>query len=156
MEESGYSQIEKIMCAADMLFNGEPPESIEDCAKAVIWYLKDWNHDNSPGKKEDEMPVMDFDADQWRIYAAFLRQYHIDLDRADMHFWIFMGLLTNLEECRFTRVMEIRQMKIDPKMSTEQKRAAREAKKIYGITEPEEEQISPAREEFLALAGISR
>lgn len=157
LEDAEYSQIERLAYAAELLYD-DMPENIEECVQGIMWFLSAWNWDRKPKEKQDDIIVMDYDIDQWRIYAAFRRQYGINLNCAELHFWEFMGLLGNLEECKFTRVMDIRGMEIDPKMSAEQKTAIKAAKKIYRINreEPEEEDVSPAREEFLMFAGLNK
>jgi hypothetical protein len=105
---------------------------------------------------------MDFDIDQWRIYAAFRKQYGIDLNRQKLHFWVYMGLLSNLEECSFTRVVSIRDKKIDSKMSREEKNALSKAKKMYAIkkevveTEEEAAEREAAIDVFNKLRAKSR
>lgn len=157
LEDTEYSQIERLAFAAELLFD-VMPESIEECVQGIMWFLSAWNHDGKGGEKQDDVIVMDYDIDQWRIYAAFRRQYGINLNSTELHFWEFMGLLTNLEECKFTKVMDIRTMKIDSKMSAEQKAAIKAAKEIYKINreDPEEDNVSPAREEFLKFAGLNK
>ena len=157
LEDTEYSQIERLAYAAELLFD-DMPDSIEKCVQGITWFLSAWNRDGKSGDKQDDVIVMDYDVDQWRIYAAFRMQYHIDLSIVKLHFWEFMGLLTNLEECRFTKVMNIRTIKIDSTMSAEQKAALKAAKEIYKINreDPEEDKISPAREEFLRFAGLNK
>lgn len=157
LEDAEYSQIERLAYAAELLYD-DMPENIEECVQGIMWFLSAWNWDRKPKEKQDDIIVMDYDIDQWRIYAAFRRQYGINLNCAELHFWEFMGLLVNLEECKFTRVMDIRVMEIDPKMPAEQKTAIKAAKKIYRIDreEPEEDEVSPAREEFLMFAGLNK
>lgn len=157
LEDTEFSQIERLAYAAELLFE-EMPENIEECVQGIMWFLSAWNWDRKLKEKQDDIIVMDYDIDQWRIYAAFRRQYGINLNCAELHFWEFMGLLGNLEECKFTRVMDIRAMEIDPKMTAEQKTAIKAAKKIYHIDreEPEEDEVSPAREEFLIFAGLNK
>lgn len=157
LEDTEYSQIERLAYAAELLFD-DMPDSIEKCVQGIAWFLSAWNRDGKSGDKQDDVIVMDYDIDQWRIYAAFRIQYHIDLSIVKLHFWEFMGLLTNLEECGFTKVMNIRTIKIDSKMSAEQKAALKAAKEIYKINreDPEEDKISPAREEFLKFAGLNK
>lgn len=99
--------------------------------------------------------------DQWRIYAAFRNQYHIDLQKAEMHWFVFMGLLGNLQESSLTHVMDIRQKKITSKMSQEEKNAYRSAKKIFAIKAQKDEKITPEEQaridEFMKYAkSISR
>lgn len=150
---------ERIYVALNLLFpdkNNVP--KAEEAVQCLNWYMNGFNHDKHSKKKKDKVKAMDFDIDQWRIYAAFLSQYGIDLNTAKMHWFVFMGLLSNLEECAFTRVVDIRLKKITGKMSEEQKSAIREAKRIYTIeqemTEEEKEIEQEATEEFLRMLGM--
>lgn len=157
LDDPDYSQAERLAYASELLFE-DMPETMEECVQGLVWFLGGWNHDNRLKKQDDEIVVMDYMVDQWRIYAAFMQQYHIDLDKAELHFWSFMGLLTNLEECHFTQVRDMRAMKETGDMSAKQKEALRNAKKIYGISRenPEGDKMSEAREEFLKFAGLNK
>lgn len=108
---------------------------------------------------QDNDIVMDWDIDQWRIYAAFRSQYHIDLNKEPLHWFVFMGLLANLEECSFTRVIDIRQKQITSKMSQEEKKELRKRKKIFEIKAPEEK-ITPEEQDridaFMKYANINK
>ena len=162
MTDETLSPIEKIHAAARLLFGDELPETYEEIAEALNWFLNGWNHDNTKasGKgassKKKNVESMDFDVDQWRIYAAFKSQYGIDLNVEKMHFWTFMGLISNLEECTFTRVISIREKQIDSKMSKEEKNWLRRAKDMFMIrkeeevkeTEEEKEERQAAIDEF--------
>ena len=123
------------------------------------WFLTEYHHDNNTGEKNDT-PVMDFDTDQWRIYAAFLNQYQIDLNTAQMHWFVFMGLLANIQDCALTNVMNIRQKKISPKMSMEEKNAIKKAKKVFALRPVEERPLSAkeqkAVDEFLKYAKVNK
>ena len=158
--DEDLSEAERFYTAVDMLFPdpGNRPGNAE-AADALEWFLNEFHHDNNFGEKRD-VPVMDFDIDQWRIYAAFLSQYHIDLNTVKLHWFVFMGLLANLEECVFTNVMGIRQKKITAKMSSEEKKAIKQAKKIFAIKPPKEERLSIAEQEavdaFLELMNKNK
>ena len=95
------------MVAVNLLFADDYPQDSQAINDCLNWFLNDWTLDRS-SKSESRAKVIDFDVDQGRIYAAFMSQYRIDLNIEDMHFWKFMHLLTNLEECSFTRVIDIR------------------------------------------------
>lgn len=131
MYDPSYGEYERIIGSIELLYDN-PPEDIDTAMQGIQWFLNGWNHDNLSGT--DNERCVDFDIDQWRIFSAFLNQYRIDLSEADMHWWRFMGLLTSLQECAYTQVVDMRQKKIDPKISPEQKKAIRDAKKIYAIT----------------------
>lgn len=139
------SKPEKISVACGLLFPGIMPQDAEELQEAFSWFLNGWYLDGQSGKHE-KAKAFDFDVDQWRIYSAFRAQYGIDLNTAELHYWEFMGMLANLEECSFTRVKELRVMKIKPKMDKEHKAAIVEAKKIYAL-EQMEEQISAEEKE---------
>ncbi len=159
MADESLSENERFVTAIDLLFPGEKPP-VDEALEAITWFMNEYNHDNKTSKKDIEEIVFDFDIDQWRIYAAFWSQYQIDLNTADLHWFVFMGMLSNLEECALTRVMNIRQKKIEPKMSRKEKESIKAAKATFAIKPPQEKHLS-AREqqavnEFMKYANISK
>lgn len=158
--DESLSETEQFYAARDLLFPDKKNRpSIEETAEALKWYLNEFYHDNNTGDNSD-VPVMDFDIDQWRIYSAFFNQYGINLNTAEMHWFTFMGLLSNLNECAFTNVMNIRQKKITSKMSQEEKNSIRKAQKVFSIKPPKEKRLSPteqkAVDEFMKYANINK
>lgn len=158
MEDDSLSNSERFYIVKKLLFpdeNNQPGDM--EIPKAVKWYLTDYVHDHYDSKDNDI--VMDWDIDQWRIYAAFRSQYHIDLNKEPLHWFVFMGLLANLEECSFTRVIDIRQKQITSKMSQEEKKELRKRKKIFEIKAPEEK-ITPEEQDridaFMKYANINK
>lgn len=158
MSDPDLSDMERFYIASYLLFPKRCPEP-QEAAKAIEWFMTEFNHDNYQQKKNEDI-IMDWDMDQWRIYAAFRNQYHIDLQKAEMHWFVFMGLLGNLQESSLTHVMDIRQKKITSKMSQEEKNAYRSAKKIFGIKAPKDEKITPEEQaridEFMKYAKINK
>lgn len=154
--DDDLSDYEKLEVCASLLF--KEAVDAETAGEGIKWFLNGWCHDKHKSSSSDN--VMDFDVDQGRIYSAFLSQYRIDLNCTDMHFWKFMYLLTNLEECMFTRVIDIRSKKLTSKMSAEEREMYAEAKKTYRITkETEQTQEDKLAEEeavaeFRKMAGL--
>ena len=137
MEDGDLSDSEKWIRSAELLFRGIYPD-IQYYEEAVMWFVSGWNHDNSK-KSKDRTRVLDYDIDQWRLYSAFKAQYGIDLNTVNMHYWQFMGLLTTLNECSFTKVVDLRMKKINSKMSKEEKANLKKAKEIYALDQPKEQ-----------------
>lgn len=138
LEDTELSEREKMYTALSLLFPQEdkrPP--LSEALEALEWWMSDFNHDKHK-KQQSRQKAIDFDVDQWRIYAAFLSQYGIDLNTVKMHWFCFMGLLANLEECSFSRVIDIRQKRFTGKMSQEEKRYYAEMKKVYSLGTKEE------------------
>ena len=84
--------------------------------------------------------LMDFNNDQWRIYADFRQIYGINLNEADLHWWEFMGMLWNMpqRQSSFLQVVDIRRKKLKSKMSKEERESIRNAQYIYGLEEKKE------------------
>lgn len=146
MSENGLADFRKVERVRRLLFdleNMEQMPSMEVTMEAVQWFLSGWYTDKAINSGEKDRKHMDYDVDQWRIYSAFLTQFDIDLNTADMHFWAFMGLLSTLNECAFTRIIDVRMRKIDPKMSADAKKALKETKARYALEDAADEQLTP-------------
>lgn len=155
-EDPDMTDLEKSAVACQLLFKSSMPTEKKDIEACMKFFMGGWSHDKASSHKEKNR-LMDFDIDQWRIYAAFLQQYRIDLSDEDlkMHWWKFMGLLSALNECSYTRVVEIRRKEIKPKMDKDAKKALREAKTVYTL----EKQLTYEEREFASdmddLLGVS-
>lgn len=143
LEDGELSRQEGQAVALSLLFlqedaqgNQLPLPDAETALEGLVWFLTDWNHDHN--SKVDKTRITDFAIDQWRIYSAFKQHYGINLNTDKLHFWEFMGLLTTLPECAYTRVIDIRAKKITSKMGTDEKKAYAELKKVYALDQPNE------------------
>ena len=122
-----------------LLFADEDTERLreypqgEEFTECFLWFLNGWTHDKDNGVKEKQR-LIDFDVDQWRIYADFLQIYHIDLSSAQMHWWEFCGLLWNMpgKQSSFLRVLSIRQQNPN-NVGKEERKFLIEQKKIYEL-----------------------
>lgn len=154
LDNEELSQQEQIGTALSLLFLQEDGEGnllpIPDAQTAVeglVWFLTDWNHDHN--NKGEKTRVTDYDIDQWRIYSAFRQHYGINLNTDKLHFWEFMGLLTTLPECAYTRVIDIRAKKITSKMGKDEKKAYTELKKVYALDQPKEVEYTDSQKEAI-------
>lgn len=119
-----------------------PLPDIQEAQDGIHWFLSGWYTDNLVDDGKKQRKDMDYDVDQWRIFSAFLTQFGYNLNTIDIHFWVFMGLLSTLEECAFTRIVDIRTKKIDPKMKPSDKEELSKVKERYAL-EQVEEQMTP-------------
>lgn len=116
------------------------PQDTGEFEELLAWFLSGWNMDGKP-KERSKQKLVDYNVDQWRIFADFRQVYGIDLSKEKMHFWAFCGLLWSLpsRQSSFLQVIEIRRKKPGPKASAEEKAAIEEAHRIYGLDQQEEE-----------------
>lgn len=150
LESPDITDYEAVELAIDYLFEIKPPE--EMWLDALTWWLNGWSHDTYIG--DDDEPVSNFYQDQWRIISAFRSQYGIDLTdpAADMHWWLFAGLLSTLDECAYTRVCDIRAKKLDSSMSADEKANINRLKRMYRIrSDSEKEAIENEKTEILKI-----
>lgn len=154
LDDKELAKQERIGIALSLLFLHEDedgnPLRLPDASTAtdgLIWFLTDWNHDRNT--KSDKTKVTDYDIDQWRIYSAFRQHYGINLNTDRLHFWEFMGLLTTLPECAYTRVIDIRAKKITPKMGKDERKAYAELKKAYALEQPKDVEYTDGQKEAI-------
>lgn len=146
-DDPELDNLEKILLTQSLIFVEDPPEDPEIFKAALNFYMGGWNHDNHIETRETVIKSSDFDVDQWRIYSAFLTQYQIDLSSVEsMHYWVFMGLLSNLDECAYTRVLDIRTKKIPKGLKGDDLQAFKDAKATYKLGVEESKEDKEARD----------
>lgn len=138
-EDGNLADFEKSDLLIQLLFSDDdgtlrdipPSEKMQEC---ILWFLNGWNHDNDSGE-ESNRKLMDFDVDQWRIYADFRNNYGINLNEADLHWWEFMGMLWNMppERSSFLQVIDIRTKKPNKNDSAEYKKMLQRAHRVYDL-----------------------
>lgn len=148
LNDKELTERERIETALSLLFSDM--ENIPDFNTAMDgmhYFLSGWMTDKVEKNKHD-VKITDYDIDQWRIYTAFRSQYGINLNKENLHFWEFMAMLSTLDDCAYTRVIDIRTRKIDNKMDPEAKKALKEAKNRYRLDEDWDE-ITPEEQEMI-------
>lgn len=84
--------------------------------------------------------VFDFEQDENLIFASFLTDYKIDLNTATLHWWQFMGLLTNLsEETPLMKAIHYRTVDIS-KVPKEQRELYKQMKQRYKLARKEKQE----------------
>lgn len=111
------------------------PKDSKALGECVKWFLNGWHHDKQVAGENDKKKLIDFDVDQWRIYADFIQIYRIDLADSDMHWWRFQGLLWNMpsEQSSFLQVIQLRTKKPRKGASAEERRQIKEAHMRYDL-----------------------
>jgi hypothetical protein len=116
------------------LFFESTPVLQDEIFDFIIWFI----NRGKETKDDDNEKVFDFFTDSGRIYSAFLQAYNIDLQKSDLHWWVFMELLENLpQHTRFMEVIDIRTKKEEKNDSKEYKLQLRKLKRIFAIDSEE-------------------
>lgn len=90
---------------------------------------------------DDEQRIYSFEHDDDYIYAAFLSQYHVDLQEVPyMHWWKFRAMFHSLRsDAKISEIMGYRSMKLDGKMTAEQRSYYQKMKDLYALPMPADE-----------------
>lgn len=139
MEDRTLSERTRTITLLMLLFSNEEgecicPETMDEINECLVWFLNGWNHDNNP-KQEQQRKIMDYNIDQGRIFADFMRFYGIDLETTEMHWWKFCWLLWNLpyEKSSFMQVIEIRTKQPRKGASAEERKAIKKGHETYDL-----------------------
>lgn len=134
--------ISKALCAA---YKQIPP-SLEKAILAIFEFYTAINRrtDRDGGQAAQKKMVFDFEIDSWLIYAAFMQQYHIDLTKANLHWWTFRSLFDTLSpDTGFGKALHFRIVDVSQIKDKEQRKYYLEMKKLYELpdnrTEEEKE-----------------
>ena len=143
IKDPELSEIDKLFAALSLYYDNIP-DNIEEAWNAILWFYTlgeldgkvdegDSNINNSPPKpKEEEIYSFEHDGDY--IFSSFLYAYKIDLANEELHWWSFMKLFNTLpEDTIMKKIIEIRNTKITPSMSKEEKANWRKLKRMYKL-----------------------
>lgn len=153
-DDPELDDIEKILLTQDLIFAGDIPDDPEVIKECVSFFINGWYQDRHVDKHV-KVKTSDFNVDQWRIYSAFLTQYQIDLNSIEfLHYWVFMGLLSTLDECAYTRVLDIRSKDIIPKgLKGKELQDFKDAKYTYALGAKETQELKDEKSNVEAVLG---
>lgn len=90
--------------------------------------------------EEPDARYYDYEFDADYIYSAFIQQYGIDLERANLHWWKFLALFSGLtDDTLFMKVVGYRGIRITKDMTDSQKNFYRKMKSVYALPLPQDE-----------------
>ncbi len=152
---------EEKLTQALALYYPQIPFSLEEAVEKLLWFYAAGKEDTAQTGKtgRSEPRIYSYRYDDEYIYAAFLDQYGIDLQEADLHWWKFKAMFQGLKsDNRIVEIMGYRAMEIPSKMSREQKEFYRKMKKQYAIPLPksEREKLSAIEEALLHGGDVSK
>lgn len=107
LEKGDLTPNEQLIYLVQELY-AEVPEDITEAALQALWFLNGGNDYQTAAKKADSVKTYSYEKDAELIYAAFSTRHGIDLASADMHWWRFRALFTDLRETSFSEMCTLR------------------------------------------------
>ena len=148
---------ERVLTALSLLYGEGIPDDMNIALDGLRWFLTCGkeadkasysdiddvdNAKESVNVKGDDISF-DFEVDASNIYAAFLKNYNIDLTKTDMHWFQFIALFSNLKntslnDMMYYRTIDLSQYKGEQKAEI---KALKERYKIHKITKQQVENL---------------
>ena len=148
---------ERVLTALSLLYGEGIPDNMNIALDGLRWFLTCGkeadkasysdiddvdNAKESVNVKGDDISF-DFEVDASNIYAAFLKNYNIDLTKTDMHWFQFIALFSNLKntslnDMMYYRTLDLSQYKGEQKAEM---KALKERYKIHKITKQQVENL---------------
>ena len=148
---------ERVLTALSLLYGEGIPDDMNVALDGLRWFLTCGKEadkasysdiDDVDSAKEsvnvkgDDISF-DFEVDASNIYAAFLKNYNIDLTKTDMHWFQFIALFSNLKntslnDMMYYRTIDLSQYKGEQKAEM---KALKERYKIHKITKQQVENL---------------
>ncbi len=133
--KSALHEIKKLIFKSDI-----PPDCAnEETVEQILWFYRCGKPEQKGGSSSKK--IFDYNYDDGYICAAFLEQYHIDLNTAKIHWWKFRPFMFSLSEnTEFVKILGYRAIEINSKMTAAQKAFYQKMKKHYKLPVNEEKQ----------------
>lgn len=126
VQDGSISKEDKAQAALELWYPDGLPvyteESVIEAIDQMLWFYLCGKQSKKPPTQGVTKPdpkgiarrIYDFDVDAPLIYAAFLAQYHIDLqDVDDLHWWKFSAMFAGLsEEHEISKIMGYRSIEL--------------------------------------------
>lgn len=161
-EDDKINDIERALAVIYKLFGAEALEDVENRQTLLDKAKKYLSCGVENIESSNEPRDMDFIQDMPYIKASFMSDYHIDLNKTDMHFWEFYELINGLSNsemgncCVLNRVRNLRTFNLAEIKDPREREKIRKAKNMVALKKHKKratkEQEKSAREfytEFL-------
>lgn len=134
---SGLPLREKLGRIFSVCYIDEMPPKAELAIKALAKFyacVSDEREVTSSRRPKNIVSHFDFEADAGYIYAAFMSEYGINLQSAQLHWWEFMSLFSSLgDDCKFSKIVSYRAAKPEKIKNPEQKKFIQKMQRIYKL-----------------------
>lgn len=130
----------------------------EAAIEAALWFYSCGRYppDETKGQKSHKR-CYDYAADARLIYAAFLDQYHFDLQTSELHWWQFCAMLAGLKsDAEFSKVIGYRAIDVNKIKNQEERARYRRLQALYALPDnrTHEEKVASAGAAFGRSMGI--
>lgn len=137
------------------------PMDLNEATEKLLWFYLCGKEPQQKGAENSgsRTAIYSFEYDDAYIYAAFMDQYHLDLQTANLHWWQFRTLFQGLkEDNQIVKIMGYRAMAITSDMTKGQKAFYTKMKQQYELPSlqlPQDETLTALEKILLGDGKVS-
>ena len=141
MQDVELTEEEKILQGLQ-LYYPEIPSNIEEAYKKILYFYSrgkdiEDNKKVKQGKrifKRNNNKAYDFETDSDLIFSAFMTQYHINLNRENLHWWEFMSLFNSLkDDTEIVKIMNYRTIDVNSIEDKKERKTYKQLQDYYSL-----------------------
>lgn len=138
-EDNNINDIERALAIIYKLFGEEALDDVENREELLKKAIKYLSCGAENVETSNEPKDMDFIEDMPYIKASFMSDYHIDLNKTDMHWWEFYELINGLSNsdmgncCVLNRIRNLRTFNLGEIKDPREREKIRKAKKAVEL-----------------------
>ena len=141
MQDTELTEEQKILQGLQLYYPVIPP-NIEEAYKKILYFYSRGNdiEDNKKVKqgkrifKRNNNKAYDFETDSDLIFSAFMTQYHINLNRENLHWWEFMSLFNSLkDDTEIVKIMNYRTIDVNTIEDKKERKMYKQLQDYYSL-----------------------
>ena len=141
MQDTELTEEQKILQGLQ-LYYPEIPDNVEEAYKKILYFYSrgkdiEDNKKVKQGKrifKRNNNKAYDFETDSDLIFSAFMTQYHINLNRENLHWWEFMSLFNSLkDDTEIVKIMNYRTIDVNTIEDKKERKTYKQLQDYYSL-----------------------
>lgn len=152
LEDKDLTFLEKKSIILANLYDNQPEDT-----KAALELAAKFLNGGKVNDREDSLRLFSFAKDSDLIFAAFMQTHRIDLQTADIHWWKFLALFSDLgSDTAFCSLVGLRSRIKNGTATREEREAANSMGDAFIIEEPDNRTLEEREKdaEFLSLLKV--
>jgi hypothetical protein len=141
LEKNDLTRWEQYVYLVQALYEDIPPDFSAALAQAS-WFLNGGRDTSEAAERADTVRTYSYEQDAELIYAAFSTRHGIDLSTAEMHWWRFRALFSDLMETSFSELCSMRKRYHDGDCTAKELEAIADMGDSFHLAAAENEDIT--------------
>lgn len=142
-EEERIELVLRIFYYEDDLEKIETSEELEKRIDDILWFYRCGEEEKTSRTTETnkQKQIYSYEFDSKLIYSAFRKEYNVNLQKEDLHWWEFKGMFESLSDSnKIVEVMGYRAMDTSKIKDKQERKRYRKLQKLYALPDMRSEE----------------